>query len=345
MATYADIEIADIVICRPRREPDDQKVKTLADSIRTIGLQHPIGVTADNRLIHGRHRLEAYRLLGHKSIPAMIHEMNDLQAELAEIDENIQRSQLTALEEAQALKRRKAIYEKLHPQTKQHRAGGHARHGSAGDKLSFAEDAAETTGKGRRTIERAVAIAHAIPEHLQSLIADTPIANNKRQLETLARLSSEEQCRVSQRLASGAARTVEQAIAEGPHEQENSAEPAKSTRPPICPTCEHSEFDPEDGDCLRCHEPGVVPPRPTATRSDKDLPAEDLGEDIAPADRPDRRLEITWSRSLDRSLDDLQQVILQHVNAWREEHLACPWPVVVKRVQSVLNDVCKNLAE
>ena len=41
--------------------------------------------------------------------------MDDLAAELVAIEENLQRQDLTVLERAEHLQRRKEIYEKLHP--------------------------------------------------------------------------------------------------------------------------------------------------------------------------------------------------------------------------------------
>ena len=52
--------------------------------------------------------------------------LSDLEAELAEIDENLERCPLNDLEYSQHLDRRKTIYEELHPETKQGVAGGTA---------------------------------------------------------------------------------------------------------------------------------------------------------------------------------------------------------------------------
>jgi hypothetical protein len=62
--------------------------------------------------------------------------------------------------------RRKAIYEELHPETKAGAAGGHAKHGSASDNLSFAASTADATGKDRRTVERAAARGEALGDDL-----------------------------------------------------------------------------------------------------------------------------------------------------------------------------------
>lgn len=216
MAGYQEGQIADIDIPEHRRQTNPESVEALMESIREIGLQHPIGLTADRNLIHGRHRLEAFRRLGRQTIPASIHNIDDLHAKLAEIDENLQRSQLSPLGQLEGLCRRQEIYEKIHPETRQHKAGGHARHGSASDRMSFAEDTARLTGKSRRTIERSVAIARKLPDDIQDLIRDTAIAKNKSQLGELARLPAEEQRHVADMLASGEASTVDQAMGNAP---------------------------------------------------------------------------------------------------------------------------------
>ena len=55
----------------------------------------------------------AARRLGWQSIPARIAPLDALRAELAEIDENLIRQELTALEEAEHLQRRVEILEAL----------------------------------------------------------------------------------------------------------------------------------------------------------------------------------------------------------------------------------------
>ena len=80
-------------------------------------------------------------------------DLNDLHAELIEIDENLMRNNFGPAEEAGAVARRKAIYEELHPETK-HGANQHTR---GVDNLSTPSDrftaaTSEATGKDERTI-------------------------------------------------------------------------------------------------------------------------------------------------------------------------------------------------
>ncbi len=65
----ASIEISAVVIgIRHRRELGD--IAVLAKSIQEVGLLHPIVVDSEKRLIAGRRRLEAAKMLGWKEIPA-----------------------------------------------------------------------------------------------------------------------------------------------------------------------------------------------------------------------------------------------------------------------------------
>jgi N6-adenosine-specific RNA methylase IME4 len=71
------VKIDDIIIGeRFRKELGD--IQTLADSIKEIGLLHPIVVRPDLRLIAGRRRIEAYRLLGMTEIEATVIDLDNL---------------------------------------------------------------------------------------------------------------------------------------------------------------------------------------------------------------------------------------------------------------------------
>ena len=91
---------------------------------------------------------------------------------------------------ANAISRRKAIYLELHPDTAQHVAGGHAKHGSASDNLSFASETSKATGKDKRTIERAAARGAALGDDLQA-IAGTSLDKGV-ELDALAKMRPEE---------------------------------------------------------------------------------------------------------------------------------------------------------
>ena len=80
---------------------------SLAQAIGETGLLHPITVRsaggATYELIAGRHRLEAVRRLGHPSIAAQVVDADDAQAATIRLVENVARSNLSPVEEAQQL--------------------------------------------------------------------------------------------------------------------------------------------------------------------------------------------------------------------------------------------------
>jgi ParB family chromosome partitioning protein len=194
-----DVSLIDIRVAHGRRMPKPAAVRALADSISELGLLSPIRISRAHALICGRTRLEAFRLLGRSKIPAVMCDDDALHAELAEIDENVVRTNLSALEESRAFKRRKQIYEALHPETKHGGAPGAGRGKTHKDDnlSSFSADTAAKTGQSRRTIERKVALAEAIPDDVAEQIADTPLAENASELAKLAKLPPEKQAKVA----------------------------------------------------------------------------------------------------------------------------------------------------
>ncbi|KKM98268.1 hypothetical protein LCGC14_1159710 [marine sediment metagenome] len=82
---------------------DMDHAKELAEQIRKDGLLHPITLRprADGfELIAGRHRLEAFKLLGWTHAPSWIKDVDDYQTGVLRLSENVTRSQLSPAEEA-----------------------------------------------------------------------------------------------------------------------------------------------------------------------------------------------------------------------------------------------------
>ena len=91
---------------QPRKHFDEDSLKKLQASIRTHGLlQWPV-VTPDSSgqliIVAGERRYRACKALGWASIPVIIDEIKHPKA--VQLVENLQREDLTALEEAQAIK-------------------------------------------------------------------------------------------------------------------------------------------------------------------------------------------------------------------------------------------------
>ena len=94
---------------QPRSRFDEQRISQLAESIAQNGVLQPVLVrpTAGGRyeLIAGERRLRAAKVAGLEAIPCVIREATDGQALGLALVENIQREDLSALEEARALRR------------------------------------------------------------------------------------------------------------------------------------------------------------------------------------------------------------------------------------------------
>jgi ParB family chromosome partitioning protein len=89
---------------QPRKVFDAKKIEELAQSIRTYGLLQPIIVRKDMdkfQLIAGERRFIACKSLGWTSIPALIREMSDSAMATIALIENLQRENLSYLEEAE----------------------------------------------------------------------------------------------------------------------------------------------------------------------------------------------------------------------------------------------------
>lgn len=131
------------------------------------------------------HRLEACKALGWHIIPATVVATDTLRNELAELDENLVRRQLTALQEADALARRKELYEAIHPQTKRGVAGASARwegrenaseeNSLASPTPSFAASTAQVLGVTERTVQIDVQIANNLGEEARAVVEGTQV--------------------------------------------------------------------------------------------------------------------------------------------------------------------------
>ena len=105
---------------QPRKQFDEDSLKELAESIKENGVFQPILVrsaTAGYELVAGERRLRASKLAGKKTIPVIIVDFNDQQMMEISLLENIQRKDLTPIEEANAynqlIKRFKYTQEQL----------------------------------------------------------------------------------------------------------------------------------------------------------------------------------------------------------------------------------------
>ena len=174
---------------------------------------HPIVLTEDLRLVAGLHRLRACEQLGWKTISATVLPLSKVEANLASLDENLARHELTVLERGEMLAQRKRLYEALHPESRRGVAGARARAGSASEIISFAAEVSRKTHLSPRTVQHEVQIAQAIPKDVRKMIRGSRLEDHKVELLRLARLPHDEQREVARRVLSGESTTVKRAEA------------------------------------------------------------------------------------------------------------------------------------
>lgn len=240
------IPVDDVFITGERRAADDAAVKALVESIKAIGLQTPITVRGDDTitdpetgeviggyaLVAGRHRLEAYRVLGHARIPAVVRECDEIDAGLWEVDENLCRSELTETEEARCLAKRKELWEARESRDRQAeqivppvKPRGHAQ------PKGFAAETASVTGETKQSVNRKVSRAEKIaPDVLDAITGgkwDKGVV-----LDLLKKLTHAEQRQALFRVKNGASHSFEDAYdfirGDDPH-----AKPKPVPKPPV----------------------------------------------------------------------------------------------------------------
>lgn len=91
---------------QPRTVFDEGKIDELAQTVRTHGMIQPIVVrkieSEQYELIAGERRWRAVQSLGWETISAIIRDMNDAETASVALIENLQREELTVIEEAKA---------------------------------------------------------------------------------------------------------------------------------------------------------------------------------------------------------------------------------------------------
>lgn len=200
------------------REVDPDWVEVISESMRERGQRTPIEVRAADgdgtyRLIAGGHRVVAAQRLGWAEITASVQQVNDLEARMAEIEENLIRHELTPLDRARFLAEHQAVWQALHPETKR---GGKGRGratgqlGQAGQAFfeRFDEVIAAKIQASPRDIRRAVFRGQHIADDVRAAISGHPIARKGAELDALARLKPDEQRAVAKIILAGTAETV-----------------------------------------------------------------------------------------------------------------------------------------
>ena len=189
-----------IIVPEGRRKVSEERVKELAGSIEEIGLLQPIILVDEAvdkaRLVAGLHRLNAFKMLERERIPAVRRNIGDLDVELAEIDENLIREDLSPSERASLTARRKQIYLARYPETKHGGAPGKAGGGKKKAKDpksgSFVKTTSKKTGRSRSSISDDVKRGEKVDEKVLNAISGTDLDTGVN-LDVLAKLTPERQ--------------------------------------------------------------------------------------------------------------------------------------------------------
>jgi hypothetical protein len=201
------VDIGGIGVLQRLRALRPEVVADLATSLQDRGQLAPIIVRPRGRggywLVAGLHRLEAAKKLEWVAIQAVVLEHVEAdQAELAEIDENLIRADLSPAERAAHIGARKACYEKLHPETKHGGAPGKAGGGKAkgANLASFVGATSKATGQSKRTVKRDATRAKKVVVIDQ--IVGTSLDSGA-ELDALAKLPEAEQQQLADRAKAG----------------------------------------------------------------------------------------------------------------------------------------------
>jgi len=222
------IKISDIDDSGRIRSVDRDHSELIAISMKEIGPKQPItvrptpGASKPYRLVIGAHRLDAFGLNGWNELEQgkhfVIEEMTEDQAKLAEIDENLARHELNALDRALFLLERKRVYETLHPETKHggERKSQTLRLDGKPQTLRlyrerFSRNAAKKLGLSERAVQLSVDLASKLDPQAIKALRGTKLERNQRELLAIAELEPEQQRAVAGLIGAGSAKTSAQA--------------------------------------------------------------------------------------------------------------------------------------
>lgn len=199
-----ELNITNIEIGTRKRKLDESKVRSIADSFHSIGQLQPITVSgvAYNKysLIAGLHRLEAAKQLGWQTIQAIEFSGDAIAAELAEIDENLMRNDLTVLEQGEHLARRQELIG---------RNVGRYPNKLTVSELKTTKEIAHEAGISEASMKNRMQVARNIVPEVKDAIRNTEIANSTTQLLELARMKPEKQAEVAHSITEGAVSVAE----------------------------------------------------------------------------------------------------------------------------------------
>lgn len=193
---------------QPRKEFDSEALSELADSISQHGVLQPLLLrpmpTGGYRIVAGERRWRAARMAGLTEVPAVIREMTDAEEMLFALIENLQREDLTPLEEARGY--RTLIETQDFTQ----------------------EEVSQAVGKSRPAVTNALRLLN-LPEDIQQMLEDGEITAGH--ARTLLSFKNEEDMRLGAKKAKEGASVRElEALAKRLNEAANQVQPKVSRK-------------------------------------------------------------------------------------------------------------------
>ena len=190
----ADVLIDKIEIPETARSCNEEVVVELSKSISVIGLQSaPTVVERDGRfvLVSGRHRLEALKRLGIDNVRARVVDLDDIEARMWTISENLHRAELSVTQRSEQvaewirLTEEKGEAERAQiAQNESKREDGRGHRYEGGDSL-----AARELGISRDEVRRARIIV-GLPEETKEAARDLSLDDNQSALLKAAKVST-----------------------------------------------------------------------------------------------------------------------------------------------------------
>jgi ParB-like chromosome segregation protein Spo0J len=185
--SWRSVAIHRIEVPEDWRPVSTKKIQGLADSISVLGLQNPISLLRPNgmgkkyKLVAGRYRLEAAKLLGLTEIKAEIVERQCAKA--WHHSENLHRAELSCLEELEAIRGYMATRKALPVQSGQPRGGRQPN--DAGISATARE-----LGLHRRTIRLAKSVSQ-LSENVKTEIRRARLDDNATEIARIAKCKTE----------------------------------------------------------------------------------------------------------------------------------------------------------
>lgn len=177
---------------QPRKHFDADSLAQLADSIRSVGVIQPIVLSPNGRrytIIAGERRWRAARLAELKEVPALVREVEDIRRMEMSLIENIQRTDLNAIEEARAIEALMQQCGLTQEQTAQRLGKSRSAVANLLRLLSLPEEIMQMVVSGELSEGHARALLGAQSEADMIVLAQRILANglNVRQTETLVK--------------------------------------------------------------------------------------------------------------------------------------------------------------